>query len=210
MRAKEFTFEAKIGTEPKRPARAGSRPERGHEPQKRYVTDRKTGKQYDPDEEFDKLKNSDEFKAQMKRMSQKEGVAESSINMMELSKKAKALLERGMTEQQVISQLVKEGIPARLAAQAVQMAQMLEGEQFCEECGGSLAEAGKASRELCKSSKPDADLGASNLASCKSQGLRARDGEKSHKLGKGPKSRVTVGGHRIKGRKYGGPLPDWS
>jgi len=210
MRAKEFTFEAKIGTEPKRPSRAGSRPERGHEPQKRYVTDRKTGKQYDPEEEFDKLKNSNEFKAQMKRMSQKEGVAESSINMMELAKKAKALLERGMTEQQVISQLVKEGIPARLAAQAVQMAQMLEGEQFCEECGGSLAEAGKASRELCKSSKPDADLGASNLASCKSQGLRARDGEKSHKLGKGPKSRVTVGGHRIKGRKYGGPLPDWS
>jgi hypothetical protein len=210
MRAKEFTFETKIGTEPKRPARAGSRPERGHEPQKRYVTDRKTGKQYDPEEEFDKLKNSDEFKAQMKRMSQREGVAESSINMMELAKKAKALLERGMTEQQVISQLVKEGIPARLAAQAVQMAQMLEGEQFCEECGGSLAEAGKASRELCKSSKPDADLGASNLASCKSQGLRARDGEKSHKLGKGPKSRVTVGGHRIKGRKYGGPLPDWS
>jgi hypothetical protein len=210
MRAKEFTFEAKIGTEPKRPARAGSRPERGHEPQKRYVTDRKTGKQYDPEEEFDKLKNSNEFKAQMKRIGQKEGVAESSINMMELAKKAKALLERGMTEQQVISQLVKERIPARLAAQAVQMAQMLEGEQFCEECGGSLAEAGKASRELCKSSKPDADLGASNLASCKSQGLRARDGEKSHKLGKGPKSRVTVGGHRIKGRKYGGPLPDWS
>jgi hypothetical protein len=210
MRAKEFTFEAKIGTEPKRPARPGSRPERGHEPQKRYVTDRKTGKQYDPEEEFDKKMNSPEVIAQMKRMSQREDVAEGSINMMELAKKAKALLERGMTEQQVISQLVKEGTPARLSAQAVQMAQMLEGEQFCEECGGSLAEAGKASRELCKSSKPDADLGASNLASCKSQGLRARDGEKSHKLGKGPKSRVTVGGHRIKGRKYGGPLPDWS
>ena len=210
MRAKEFTFEAKIGTEPKRPARPGSRPERGHEPQKRYVTDRKTGKQYDPEEEFDKKMNSPEVIAQMKRMSQREDVAEGPINMMELAKKAKALLERGMTEQQVISQLVKEGTPARLSAQAVQMAQMLEGEQFCEECGGSLAEAGKASRELCKSSKPDADLGASNLASCKSQGLRARDGEKSHKLGKGPKSRVTVGGHRIKGRKYGGPLPDWS
>jgi hypothetical protein len=82
----------------------------------------------------------------------------------------------------------------------------------CEYCGEShaLDETGKASRELCKSSKPDSDLGASNLASCKSQGLRARDGEKTHKLGKSPKSRVTVGGHRIKGRKYGGPLPDWS
>lgn len=83
-------------------------------------------------------------------------------------------------------------------------------EQFCEDCGGSLAEAGKASRALCTSGRPDSDLGASNLASCKSQGLRARDGEKSHKLGKSSKSRVTVGGHKIKGRKYGGPLPDWS
>ena len=83
-------------------------------------------------------------------------------------------------------------------------------EQFCENCGGSLAEAGKASRALCVSGRPDNDLGASNLASCKSQGLRARDGEKSHKLGKTAKSRIKVGGHRIKGNKYGGPLPDWS
>lgn len=68
---------------------------------------------------------------------------------------------------------------------------------------------GKASTKLCKSSTSDKDLGASQLASCKSQGLRARDGNKSHKLGKSPKSRIVVGGHRIKGRKYGGPLPDW-
>ncbi len=68
----------------------------------------------------------------------------------------------------------------------------------------------KAPRALCISSKPDEDLGASQLASCKSQGLRARDGNKSHKLGKSPKSRVKVGGKRIKGNKYGGPLPDWS
>ena len=84
----------------------------------------------------------------------------------------------------------------------------------CEHCGEEhdieLDEHGKASKELCQSSRPDSDLGASNLASCKSQGLRARDGEKSHKLGKGPESRVKVGGHRIKGKKYGGPLPDWS
>lgn len=83
----------------------------------------------------------------------------------------------------------------------------------CKHCGqqhDELDEAGKASKELCQSSRPDKDLGASNLASCKSQGLRARDGDKSHKLGKGPESRVKVGGHRIKGKKYGGPLPDWS
>ena len=83
-------------------------------------------------------------------------------------------------------------------------------EQFCEVCHGSLAEHGKASRALCVSRKPDEDLGASMLASCKSQGLRARDGNKSHKLGKSPNSRIKVGGHKIKGNKYGGPLPDWS
>lgn len=65
----------------------------------------------------------------------------------------------------------------------------------------------KASRKLCVSQKSDAELGASNLASCKSQGLRARDGKKSHLVGK---TRKTVGGKRIKGKKYGGPLPDWS
>lgn len=65
----------------------------------------------------------------------------------------------------------------------------------------------KASRKLCLSSKRDSELGASNLASCKSQGLRARDGKKSHKIGK---NRITVGGKKIKGKKYGGKLPDWS
>jgi hypothetical protein len=68
----------------------------------------------------------------------------------------------------------------------------------------------QASRSLCKSSKPDSALGASALASCKSQGYRRRDGNKSHKLGKSSKSRVKVGGKKIKGKKYGGPLPDWS
>lgn len=65
----------------------------------------------------------------------------------------------------------------------------------------------KASRALCLSQKSDDDLGASNLSSCKSQGLRARDGKKSHKIGK---HRETVGGKKIKGKRYGGPLPDWS
>ena len=73
-----------------------------------------------------------------------------------------------------------------------------------------IAERGKASRSLCLSTKPDSELGASQLASCKSQGLRRRDGNKSHKLGKSSQSRVKVGGKKIKGRKYGGPLPDWS
>lgn len=65
----------------------------------------------------------------------------------------------------------------------------------------------KASAKLCKSSRSNASLGASALASCKSQGYRRREGKKSHKIGK---SRKEVGGKKIKGKKYGGPLPDWS
>jgi hypothetical protein len=64
-----------------------------------------------------------------------------------------------------------------------------------------------ASRALCTSGKPDSALGASQLASCKSQGYRGRDGGKSHKVGD---ERVKVRGKKIKGKKYGGPLPDWS
>ena len=67
----------------------------------------------------------------------------------------------------------------------------------------------KTTRALCLSTKPDSELGASQLASCKSQGLRARDGKKSHLMGKDSKSRMTMGGHKVKGKKYGGKIPDW-
>jgi hypothetical protein len=153
MRAKDFLPEATIGTNPKRPARAGSRPDRGHNPQSRYKTDTGISKEHETKfhTKLDKLVH-DTFGKRDDEME----------------------------------------------------------EQFCEECGGSLAEEGKASRALCSSSKPDNELGASQLASCKSQGLRARDGEKSHLIGHGNSSvRVTVGGKKIKGKKYGGPLPDY-
>lgn len=68
----------------------------------------------------------------------------------------------------------------------------------------------KASRKLCLSTTPNQDLGASQLASCKSQGLRAREGDKSHLIGNAKnKVRISVGGKKIKGQKYGGPLPDY-
>ena len=63
-------------------------------------------------------------------------------------------------------------------------------------------EAGPASKALCKSKKPDHALGASQLASCKSQGYRKRSGRKSYKIGK---KRVYVSGKKIKGKPYGGP-----
>jgi hypothetical protein len=65
----------------------------------------------------------------------------------------------------------------------------------------------KASKELCRSSRPNSKLGASALASCRSQGLRTRSGNKSHKVGS---KRIKVGGKKIKGQSYGGPLPDYS
>ena len=157
MKASEFINEAAIGTNPKRPARAGSRPNRGHKEEPRY-------------KEKDIEEDNDPCWKDYKQIGMKKKGGKSVPNCVP-----------------------KESVEEAVA--------QLEAE---------LVEAGKASRELCKSSKPDADLGASMLSSCKSQGLRARDGEKSHKLGKSPKSRVKVGGHRIKGRKYGGPLPDWS
>jgi hypothetical protein len=45
----------------------------------KLVRDRKTGKQYDPNKEFEKKMNSPEVMAQMKRMAQKEGAAEDSV-----------------------------------------------------------------------------------------------------------------------------------
>jgi hypothetical protein len=71
----------------------------------------------------------------------------------------------------------------------------------------TLVDEEPASRALCTSGKPDSALGASQLASCKSQGYRSRDGGKSHKIGS---ERVKVRGKKIMGKKYGGPLPDWS
>lgn len=65
----------------------------------------------------------------------------------------------------------------------------------------------KASKELCKSPRSNSSLGASALASCKSQGYRRREGGKSHKVGN---KRTKVGGRKIRGKAYGGPLPDWS
>jgi hypothetical protein len=62
----------------------------------------------------------------------------------------------------------------------------------------------KASRKLCLS--PKTNIGASAEASCKSQGLRAREGKKTHLVGK---TRIAMGGRKIKGKKYGGEIPDY-
>jgi hypothetical protein len=69
-----------------------------------------------------------------------------------------------------------------------------------------IIQEGKPSKSYCRNT-PKSKMGASAAASCKSRGLMSRDGKKSHKIGK---KRVKVGGRRIKGKSYGGPLPDYS
>lgn len=69
-----------------------------------------------------------------------------------------------------------------------------------------IMESGKASRTLCKSSKSDKKLGASQLSSCISQGFRARDTEKKFTINK---KRKSIKGKKVKGGNYGGPLPVW-
>lgn len=64
----------------------------------------------------------------------------------------------------------------------------------------------KPSRKYCNTT-PEKDMSASWKASCKSQGHTSREGNKSHKVGH---ERIRVRGKKIKGKAYGGPLPDWS
>ena len=64
---------------------------------------------------------------------------------------------------------------------------------------------GPAPRGVC--SKPALQLPASWVSSCKSQGKRKRTGNRDEKV---DGRTVKVRGKKIKGKKYGGPLPDYS
>ena len=70
---------------------------------------------------------------------------------------------------------------------------------------GSNENIGPAPAGVC--SKPTSSLPASWVSSCKSQGKRKRTGNRVAKLGGKTKK---VAGKRTKGKKYGGPLPDYS
>lgn len=65
----------------------------------------------------------------------------------------------------------------------------------------------KASRKLCLKKVPDHKLGASALSSCKSQGLRKRNSKVKVSI-KG--KRKKIGRRKLKGKAYGGSLPDYS
>lgn len=64
----------------------------------------------------------------------------------------------------------------------------------------------KPPKEYCKSTPPS-EMSASWLSSCKSQGLVPRSGSMKHTIaGK----RQKIRGKKLRGKKYGGVLPDWS
>jgi hypothetical protein len=118
---------------------------------------------------------------------------------------------KGRTQEQWL-RLVKAKFPDA----KIQQAKMIDGPIRAVLANGktlgwskaeSMVDEEPASRALCTSGKPDSALGASQLSSCKSQGYRSRDGGKTHKVGA---DRIGVRGKKIKGKKYGGPLPDWS
>ena len=244
---KESVAEAALGTAPKRPARPGSRPERGHATESRY---KKVVEDYcdacdrpkadcicDTEDKLDehkkgvrahkytkKPKGTIEQSRKYMNSPDRTVIGPQKIKQLEKELKEAAELVEGAKVDRMVKHITKsekklghsKKEAENIAWATANKRGMLDNknkkeesieEQFCDNCGGSLAEAGKASRAICVSSKADSELGASQLASCKSQGLRARKGEKSHKIGK---TRVSVGGKKIKGREYGGPLPDWS
>lgn len=252
---KESVAEAALGTAPKRPARPGSRPERGHATESRY---KKVVEDYcdacdrpkadcicDTEDKLDEHKKGVRAHKYAKK-------AKGTVDHLD-PKKVKEVPGRKVVGPKKIKKLENDLLEAAAIIEGAKVDRMKahiekserklghskdeaesiawatlnkrgyldnknkkkkkvkEDAQICEFCGShdhtSLDESGKASRSLCLSSKSDTELGSSQLSSCKAQGLRARDGEKSHKVGK---QRVRVGGHKIKGKKYGGPLPDWS
>jgi hypothetical protein len=90
--------------------------------------------------------------------------------------------------------------PARGHAAQPTYKEQVQSEDF------DLDEAGKAPKKLCLSKKTDKELGASQLSSCKAQGLRKRDTKRKFNIGNKVKK---IKGKMVKSSDYGGPLPKW-
>jgi hypothetical protein len=121
------------------------------------VRDRKTGKWYDPNKEFDKKMNSPEVMAQMKRMAQKEGVAEGSKE-----KKLDAIRDKHDNYNEEWSQKYKSSIncshpkgfsqKAHCAGKNKHNESMMTMEATCPDCGmcqthGNLNEIKKGAKD---------------------------------------------------------------
>jgi len=68
-------------------------------------------------------------------------------------------------------------------------------------------EEGPSSNALCAKARKGINIGASQEASCKSQGKLKRDTGKTAKVGH---KRIKLDQKKVKGKAHGGPLPDYS
>jgi hypothetical protein len=216
MRAKQF-LESALGTNPKRPARTGSRPDRGHEATPRYKTNEGVIDVPALSKRIIQMRQSGQNDQQIRAQLIKESIPPRYIDQAftgaELSESKTQKQETPKPRNFVAKNAINSGAGAHKdKKKAVKQGDTKHKGRMMDlaEMEDEVALIEKASRALCTGGIPDKDLGASNLASCKSQGLRARDGEKSHLITAGKrKVRITVGGKKLKGRKYGGPLPDY-
>jgi hypothetical protein len=186
MRANEFIKEEAFGTAQRRTQRPGARPSRGHNPVPTYKDMTEMDKSQTPPGRDGGDPDAGKKQYTGKAMTSKEMQDRALEKLKQTLSKPEnmAVLKRLKTKESIAEEI------ARIEAE--------------------LAEHGPTSRKLCVSNVSDESLGASALASCKSQGLRARDGKKSHLIGHGAsKVRITVGGKKIKGKAHGGPLPDY-
>jgi hypothetical protein len=190
MRAHQFISEETFGTSDRRPSRAGSRPSRGHETQPRY---RELG------ENESKYYKFAELGRQMMDWSESQTSTHAKDDKMLRILNAVTSVGDKLTQ---MGTLFGPKDLTDLDKKIITYAQ--------QKMRHHVKEHGPTTRKLCLSTVSDSDLGASALASCKSQGLRARDGNKSHLIGHGnSKVRIKVGGKKIKGKAHGGPLPDY-
>lgn len=186
MRAHQFINEENFGTSEKRPIRAGGRPHRGHDLQPGY-----------------------------RQQGEKENkMAELGRQMMDWSESQTSVHAKDDKMLRILNAVTATGDKLTQMGTLFGPRDLTDMDRkiiaYAQHKMKKLEEHGPASRKLCLSTASDKEIGASALASCKSQGLRARDGDKSHLIGHGKsKVRIKVGGKKIKGKTHGGPLPDY-
>jgi hypothetical protein len=226
MKVHEIIVEAKLGVNEPRPKRANSRPERGHTSEPRYKE--KPVEESERSEKFKKFtasldritKQAEENKRlqQEKPINRKKKVAKTTDDEQELAEISKPTLNRYLDKSVEKRSKLKASpeasithpefektshkIRKSLAGADTAIKKISSNEDF------ELDEHGKASRKLCTSSKTDKELGASQLSSCKAQGLRKRDTKRKFKTG-GESKPKSIKGKLVKASDYGGPLPKW-
>jgi hypothetical protein len=205
MRANEFINEGALGVNPKRMQREGSRDPRGHAPVKQFSVDEDMGESTNwalhndrvgkrrvasPEElyaEFKKYANNPGHHYYKGKFSDDSDTGGKSAEQKAIGNIALGI---GKADKKNYRQMIDH---------------LLTQDAQYEDC--EIDEAGKAPRKLCISKKSDDELGASQLSSCKAQGLRKRDTKRKFRIGKNDPKKIK--GKLVKSSDYGGPLPKW-